>query len=136
MTDDPVAVAGVIIVPGRLAALLAWELRRSELKPMVALRTVAHEMAVQQKGRASARGPSGVARPMPASGGWLATDEAASLLRISARQVRRLAVAGELDGQQDTHGHWWIRRDAAEARLNGRRKAQREGTGIGSSAAS
>ncbi len=56
------------------------------------------------------------------AGAWYRCDsytpaQAAHILRLTPTRVRQLLQAGELDGERDGAGHWWIRARAVHARL-------------------
>lgn len=116
----PVVVGAGVFVPEGLCALLSEALRSRQEPSLRALRDSALQVAAARTGRqlaASAggpRGPSALAPPGPPRVEWITTTEAARLLGVTGRQVRRLAWRETVTGRHDHRGIWSI--DAASVR--------------------
>ncbi|MDI2127949.1 helix-turn-helix domain-containing protein [Yinghuangia seranimata] len=109
----------VVIVPGRIAALLDKLVDLTRLRidvrgqdpeldnVLVALRVAALAWRASVGGHTERTTPD----PMPA---WITTGQTADLLGVDPRHVRRLAAGGRLAGRQLPHGAWLIERESAE----------------------
>jgi len=114
----PTALLGVgVLVPVRLCALLAEELRASRTGELRPVRDAALEVAADnttRRLRSSAAGTS------------LTVGQAAEMLRVSPGFVRRLVRLGELDGDKNA-GSWAIPRAAVERRARDGKRARAGG---------
>jgi excisionase family DNA binding protein len=116
-TPTPLNGVGVL-VPVRLCALLAEELRTSRVDALQPVRDAALEVAADNTARRQRSSGTGTS---------LTADQAAEMLHVSPGFVRRLLRSGELEGEKDA-GTWRIPQSAAERRA---RDGKRTGAGGG-----
>jgi len=120
----PTPLLGVgVLVPVRLCALLAEELRASRTGELRPVRDAALEVAADSTARRLRSSAAGTS---------LTVEQAAGMLRVSPGFVRRLLRSGELEGEKDA-GAWRIQRGEMERRL---RDGKRAGAGGGARSAS
>lgn len=119
----PTALPGVgILVPVRMAAVLADALRCSAVPELRVIAAAALEVAADYTDRTLRAS---------ASGRTMTVADAAKLLRCTPGRVRQLLRSGQLEGDTGPGGIWQVKRASVDRRI-------REGTraGIGSRAAS